>query len=150
MKNDQDAENVLVHHKGPVFYAKLAKVQEHAVGHPAAFGLATLFILCWGVLGPMYFTATWHYILRTITASITFLMVFLIQNSESRGSAAIHLKLDELIRTSTGARNALVNIEDLTLDDLETVREHYRKLSDHARAHEQCGLTYTGIPDVSI
>ena len=77
-------------------------------------------------------------------------MVFLIQNSESRGSAAIQLKLDELIRTSTGARNALVNIEDLTLDDLETVREHYKGLSSHARAREQRGLTDTGTPDVSI
>lgn len=143
-------QTIHMQHKGPVFYAKLAKVTEHAVGHPAAFALAALFIVCWGVLGPIYFTATWHYILHTITASITFLMVFLIQNSESRGSAAIQLKLDELIRTSTGARNALVNIEDLTLDDLETVREHYKRLSSHARAREQRGLTDTGTPDVSI
>jgi low affinity Fe/Cu permease len=101
------------------------------------------------VFGPIYFTTTWHAILHTMTASITFLMVFLILNSESRGSAAIQLKLDELLRTSTGARNALLNIEDLTLDDLEIVREHYKKLSTSARAREERGLTDTGIPDVS-
>ncbi len=136
--------------KGPAFYAKLAKVTEHAVGHPGAFGLAAVFILGWGVFGPIYFTATWHAILHTMTASITFLMVFLIQNSESRGSAAIQLKLDELLRTSTGARNALLNIDDLTLDDLEIVREHYKKLSTNARAREKRGLTDTGTPDVSM
>ena len=135
---------------GPAFYAKLAKVTEHAVGHPAAFALATAFILGWGVFGPIYFTTTWHSILHTMTASITFLMVFLIQNSESRGSAAIQLKLDELLRTSTGARNALLHIEDLTLDDLEIVREHYKKLSAKARAREKRGLTDTGTPDVSV
>jgi Predicted small integral membrane protein len=139
-----------VQHRTPAFYAKLAKVTEHAVGHPAAFGLATTFVLGWGVFGPIYFTTTWHAILHTMTASITFLMVFLIQNSESRGSAAIQLKLDELLRTSTGARNALLNIEDLTLDDLEKVREHYKKLSSHARAREKRGLSDTGTPDVSL
>jgi low affinity Fe/Cu permease len=84
-----------------------------------------------------------------MAASITFLMVFLIQNTESRGSAAIQLKLDELIRSSKGARNALVNIEDLTLADLETVREHYRQLSNKARAREKRGISDTGTPDIS-
>ena len=134
---------------GTVVYPKIAKVTEHAVGHPAAFVLAALFIVAWGILGPLYFSTTWHSILHTMTASITFLMVFLIQNTESRGSAAIQLKLDELIRSSKGARNALVNIEDLTLEDLESVREHYRQLSSKARAREQRGISDTGTPDIS-
>ena len=146
----QQRRGVGVSQRGPAFYAKIAKVTEYAVGHPAAFGLAALFVLGWGVLGPIYFTTTWHAILHTMTACITFLMVFLIQNSESRGSAAIQLKLDELLRTATGARNALLNIDDLTLDDLERVRDHYKKLSLKARAREQRGLTDTGIPDVSL
>ena len=120
------------------------------MGHPAAFALAGCFVLGWGVLGPIYFTTTWHAILHTMTACITFLMAFLIQNSESRGSAAIQLKLDELRRTATGVRNALLNIDDLTLDDLERVRDHYKTLSLKARAREQRGLCDTGTPDVSI
>ena len=76
-------------------------------------------------------------------------MVFLIQNAESRGSAAIQLKLDELIRSSKGARNALVNIEDLTLEDLEAVREHYRQLSTEARDREKRGISDTGTPNIS-
>jgi low affinity Fe/Cu permease len=146
----QERRGVGVSQRGPAFYAKIAKVTEYAVGHPAAFALAALFVLGWGVLGPIYFTTTWHAILHTMTACITFLMVFLIQNSESRGSAAVQLKLDELLRTATGARNALLNIDDLTLDDLERVRDHYKKLSLKARAREQRGLTDTGTPDVSL
>ena len=61
---------------GAVFYPKIAKVTEHAVGHPAAFVLAALFTVAWAILGPLYFSATWHSILHTMTASITFLMVF--------------------------------------------------------------------------
>jgi low affinity Fe/Cu permease len=121
---------------------------EYALGHPAAFMIAMLCIVGWIVIGPLYFGDTWHVVLHTVTATTTFIMVFLIQNTEHRDSAAIQLKLDELIRTTRGGRNAMLNIEELSLDDLENVRAHYKKLASRAREREGRGLTDTEIRDV--
>ena len=133
------------------FFGDIASRTSQSAGRALTFVIAVVVVVVWAITGPIFqYSDTWQLVINTGTTIVTFLMVFLIQNSESRGSAAIQLKLDELLRTSTGARNALLHIEDLTLDDLEIVREHYKKLSTKARAREKRGLTDTGTPDVSV
>src|SRR4051794_4190541 len=84
------------------------------VGSPAAFIVALLTIIGWGVTGPLFhYSDTWQLVINTATTIITFLMVFLIQNTQNRDTKAVHLKLDELLRAVKGARTSLVNLEDL-------------------------------------
>src|SRR2546421_280162 len=99
------------------------------VGKPIAFILAAGIVLVWGVTGPLFgFSDTWQLVINTGTTIITFLMVFLIQNTQNRDSAAVQLKLDELIRTVNGAHNALLDLEELTERDLERLRARYEVL----------------------
>ena len=91
------------------FFGRFAQQSARAMGHPLAFVLAALIILGWGLTGPAFgFSDTWQLVINTATTIVTFLMVFLIQNTQNRESAAIQLKLDELIRTQPGAHNALL------------------------------------------
>jgi low affinity Fe/Cu permease len=131
-------------------YTLLAASIEFYVGHPMAFLVAVVFVAGWVAFGSLYFGSEWHTVLHTVTSSITFLMVFLIQHTENRDSVAIQLKLDELLRATKGARNALVNVEDLTMDDLERVRSHYRDLTRSARSREEHGESDTESRDVNI
>src|SRR3981081_378663 len=102
------------------WFTRFAKWTAKATGRPLTFALAVLVILLWGVTGPLFgFSDTWQLVINTGTTIITFLMVFLIQNTQNRDSAAVHLKLDELIRTVSGAHNALLDLEELTESDLE-------------------------------
>jgi len=111
--------------------------------------LAALTIVVWIVTGPLFgFSDTWQLVINTSTTIITFLMVFLIQNTQNRDSAAVQLKLDELIRTVNGAHNALLNLEELTERDLERLRARYEALGRAARDDLLRGLLDTGIPDV--
>jgi low affinity Fe/Cu permease len=130
-------------------FSGFAKWTSHTAGHPAAFSLAVLVILGWGITGPIFrFSDTWQLVINTGTTIVTFLMVFLVQNTQNRDSAAIQLKLDELIRASQGAHNALLDLEELTERDLERLRERYESLAQKSRADLQRGLHDTGTPDV--
>ena len=102
-------------------------------GHPSTFFAAVGLIVSWAVVGPIFgFSNTWQLVINTGTAIVTFLMVFLIQNTQNRDTEAIQLKLDELIK-STEAHNTLLGIEDLDEDKLEKLREGYRQLGEQAR-----------------
>ena len=103
------------------------------MGSPWAFLVAALIIAVWAVTGPIFhYSDTWQLIINTGTTIVTFLMVFLIQNTQNRDAAAVHLKLDELIRSVKGARNRLVDLEELSEDELEELRAEFQKV--HARA----------------
>src|SRR5512138_2470447 len=103
-------------------FTRFAKWTAHATGRPGTFFLAFLIIVIWGVTGPIFgFSDTWQLVINTGTTIITFLMVFLIQNSQNRDSAAIQVKLDELIRVGA-AKNFLVGIEHLSDEELEELR----------------------------
>lgn len=105
------------------WFTRFAKATARASGHPVTFGLAIFLIIVWAVSGPLFhFSDTWQLVINTGTTIVTFLMVFLIQNSQNRDSAAIQVKLDELIRVGA-ARNSLVGIEHLTDDELEDIRD---------------------------
>jgi len=107
-----------------------------AMGTPSAFGLALLVIILWGLTGPVFhYSDTWQLVINTGTTVITFLMVFLIQNTQNRDSQAIHLKLDELIRAVARARNELVDLEDLSDEELRRLQEQFEMLRRTAAAH---------------
>jgi low affinity Fe/Cu permease len=130
-------------------FSRFAKWTAHATGHPLAFVLAALIIVVWLVSGPLFeFSDTWQLVINTGTTIVTFLMVFLIQNTQNRDSAAVHLKLDELIRTVNGAHNALLDMEELTETDLERLRSRYEALGRAAREDLRRGLLDTNTPDV--
>jgi low affinity Fe/Cu permease len=120
------------------------------MGHPQAFGSAVFVVLAWGLTGPIFaFSDTWQLAINTGTTIVTFLMVFLIQNTQNRDNAAAQLKLDELIRSTKGAHNALLDLEELTQEDLEQFRALYEKLAERARRDIQSGLKDTGTPEVT-
>jgi low affinity Fe/Cu permease len=131
------------------FFSRIAKWTARATGHPAAFGIAALIIVVWALTGPLFgFSDTWQLIINTGTTIATFLMVFLIQNTQNRDTAALQLKLDELIRCTSGAHNALLDLEELTEDEIEQVRTRYEALARHARADLRTGGKDTGQPEV--
>ena len=109
-----------------------------AVGSPTAFALAVVAIIAWAVLGPLFhFSDTWQLVINTATTIITFLMVFLIQNTQNRDTKALHLKLDELIRGVGGARTSFVNLENLTDEELDALQKEFERLRGRARRAEQ-------------
>jgi low affinity Fe/Cu permease len=129
-------------------FARFATRVAHAVGHPTAFGLAVLIVLGWALTGPFFgFSDTWQLVINTSTTIVTFLMVFLIQNTQNRDSVAIQLKLDELIRAVHGAHNALLDLEELDERDMERLRAEYGALARQARAHLGQDLSRTRPPD---
>ena len=116
------------------FFSRVAKWTSRATGRPMAFGLAFLIIIVWAVTGPIFaFSDTWQLVINTGTTIATFLMVFLIQNTQNRDTAALQIKLDELIRVQTGAHNALLDLEEMTDDQLAVFRARYEKLAEEAR-----------------
>lgn len=105
-----------------------------AMGQPVAFGTAVVIILLWGVAGPVFnYSDTWQLIINTGTTIVTFLMVFLIQNTQNRDAEAAQIKLDELIRAIDHAHNALLNLEELEEKDLDRIRADYVRLAMQAR-----------------
>jgi low affinity Fe/Cu permease len=111
------------------FFRKFASVTSTVVGSPWSFLVAVLIIIVWGVTGPMFdFSDTWQLIINTGTTIVTFLMVFLIQNTQNRDAKAIHLKLDELLRAMKGARTALVDLEDMSDEELEKLQKEFVRL----------------------
>jgi low affinity Fe/Cu permease len=118
------------------FFTRFAKWTSHVAGQPAAFAIAVVALLLWVVSGPFFgFSDTWQLVINTGTTIITFLMVFLIQNTQNRDSEALHVKLDELIRATRAASNALLDIEDLEEEELDKIRADYEALAARAR-HE--------------
>jgi low affinity Fe/Cu permease len=113
-------------------FQRFAEAVARWSGRPAAFVLAALVIVAWGVTGPMFhFGDTWQLVINTGTTIVTFLMVFLIQNTQNRDSVALQIKLDELIRSSA-AHNALLNLEELDDVALDRIRRHYCRLAHDA------------------
>ena len=116
-------------------FSRFAKWTARATGHPAAFVAAALIIIVWGVTGPIFkFSDTWQLVINTGTTIVTFLMVFLIQNTQNRDSHAVQLKLDELIRAVEGAENALLDLEELDACELDVMRAKYMKMAEEARS----------------
>ena len=108
-----------------------------AAGSNSALLLAFGLVLVWAISGPFFkFSAQWEMIINTGTSVITFLMVFLIQKSQNKDSLAIQLKLNELVAANGLASNRLVNVEDMTEDELKVIRKYYHKLSDFAKSEE--------------
>ncbi|TMS57588.1 low affinity iron permease family protein [Imbroritus primus] len=102
-------------------------------GSPLAFFLATMIVVVWGITGPMFqFSETWQLVINTGTTIITFLMVFLIQQSQNKDSVAVHLKLNELLASHRAASNHLISIEELDEDELRQLSDYYRHLADLA------------------
>ena len=100
-------------------------------GRPVTFAIALMLIIAWGVSGPLFhFNDTWQLVINTSTTIITFLMVFLIQNTQNRDTDILHLKLDELLRVNKEAQNAMLGLEALDLKQLEALRKHYRSLGE--------------------
>jgi low affinity Fe/Cu permease len=112
-----------------------AKWTSRTAGHPQTFGLAIGVVLIWAVTGPLFgFSDSWQLVINTGTTIVTFLMVFLIQNTQNRDSVAMQIKLDELIRALKGAHNELVDLEEMTEEQLEHMKAHYTRLAEQARA----------------
>src|SRR4051794_3441291 len=131
-------------------FTDFSKWVSHAAGHPATFIGAVAVIVIWGIAGPIFgFSDTWQLIINTGTTIITFLMVFLIQNTQNRDSAAMQIKLDELIRAVEGAHNGLLDLEEMTEDDLTKMRERYEALAKRARDELRTGGTDIDCPEMS-
>ncbi len=127
-------------------FRKFAQMTSAAVGSSWAFILAVLVIVVWAATGPMFhYSDTWQLVINTGTTIITFLMVFLIQNTQNRDAKAIHLKLDELIKGVKGARTRLVNLEQLSDADLERLQKEFERLhraeNHHSEAQGESDLT---------
>ena len=116
-------------------FNSFAKWTARTAGHPGTFGVAVAVIVIWAITGPIFgFSDSWQLVINTGTTIVTFLMVFLIQNTQNRDSTAMQIKLDELIRAVRGAHNELVDLEDLTEEELEQMKAHYTRLAERARA----------------
>lgn len=119
------------------FFRKFAAKTSAVVGSAWSFFLAIAIIIIWGLTGPMFnFSDTWQLIINTGTTIVTFLMVFLIQNTQNRDAKAIHLKLDELIRSIKGARNDLIDLEDLSDEQLKRLQEEFVRLRSKGESGE--------------
>jgi low affinity Fe/Cu permease len=116
------------------FFDRFAHWASKWSGRPVAFIAAAVLVLLWGFSYPLFKDFdTWQLVINTTTTIITFLMVFLIQSTQNRDTAAVHIKLDELIRAIEGAHNALLDLEELNEKDLSRIRENYEKLAAKAR-----------------
>ena len=131
------------------WFTRFANAGARATGRPGTFVLALIVVLVWAITGPIFaFSDTWQLIINTGTTIVTFLMVFLIQNTQNRDSEAMHVKMDELIRAAKGAHNALLDLEELDEKTLDTIRARYRKLAAKARLDIEAGRLDIGCEDV--
>ncbi|HSD97494.1 MAG TPA: low affinity iron permease family protein [Sulfuricaulis sp.] len=130
------------------WYSRFAKGAARFCGRPRVFVYAVGIIAAWAITGPVFrFSDTWQLVINTSTTIVTFLMVFLIQNTQNRDTEAIQLKLDELIRATQGAHNALLDLEELEEGSLEAFRKKYETLARVARQELRRGGRDTGTPE---
>lgn len=132
------------------WFTRFAKATARTTGRPVAFLLAFGTILVWVVSGPLFgYSDTWQLVINTGTTIVTFLMVFLIQNTQNRDSEAMHVKLDGIISAMDGVQNSLLDLEELEEEDLDRIRARYRRLAERARAHgDDDGADDAGADDV--
>ena len=131
---EQAAEAETRRFSASVAFATAAQWTSHQCGRASTFMLACIAIVLWGILGPhFHYSDTWQLVINTSTTIITFLMVFLIQNTQNRDMAVLQLKLDELIRVSAQARNRLINLEDLTEDEMDRVKKDLTQAAARSR-----------------
>jgi low affinity Fe/Cu permease len=135
--------------KSTTLFSNFSKWTARATGRPASFGIAALVIAVWALTGPLFnYSNTWQLVINTGTTIVTFLMVFLIQNTQNRDTEALQVKLDELIRVTEGAHNALLDLEELEEDELARIRASYARLALRAREKLALGELDTGREDV--
>ena len=116
-------------HCEPPFFTRFARWTERQVGSPITFGLALAIVVIWAVTGPLFgWSDTWQLVINTGTTIVTFLMVFLIQSTQTRDTQALHLKLDELIRVNRAARNSLLNLEEMSEDEIKEAKRTFERL----------------------
>jgi low affinity Fe/Cu permease len=131
-------------------FNRFSKWAANASGRSGTFSLAVLVILMWAVTGPMFkFSDTWQLVINTGTTIITFLMVFLIQNTQNRDTAAMQVKLDELIRALEGAHDALLDLEELDQNEIDRIRANYRELAAKAIKELRAGRKDTAVEEIS-
>lgn len=132
----------------PAAYSALAKHSARLAGRPVSFYVALAVLALWLLSGPLFaFSDTWQLVINTGTTIVTFLMVFLIQNTQNRDTEALHIKLDELIRATEGAHNALLDLEELTQEELDEFRQRYMAIAQRARVSRSQGERDTGTPE---
>jgi len=132
-----------------VWFTRFAKTTSRGTGHPASFCAAVAIVLIWATTGPLFhYSDTWQLVINTGTTIVTFLMVFLIQNTQNRDSQAIQIKLDEIIRSIDGAHLGLLDLEELEEDDLERICREYRELACQARRDLEAGKSDTDVREV--
>ncbi len=130
-------------------FGKVASAVANNAGRPSAFLLCVLAVAVWAITGPIFgFSDTWQLVINTGTTIVTFLMVFLIQNTQNRDSEAIQVKLDELIRSIDGAHLALLDLEELDDKDLDRICSDYRELAQQARKDLRAGKSDTDVREV--
>jgi low affinity Fe/Cu permease len=131
------------------WYSRFAKAASHFCGRPRVFTFAVAIIVIWALTGPLFkFSDTWQLVINTGTTIITFLMVFLIQNTQNRDTEAMQVKLDELIRATNGAHNALLDLEELEEDNLDAFKAKYQALAAAARTNLGLGSVDTDSPEL--
>ena len=136
-------------HAYPSLFTRMAKSTSRFAGRPATFALVVLLVLAWAVSGPIFdYSDSWQLTINTATTIVTFLMVFLIQATQNRDAEAIQIKLDELIRATQGAHNALLALEELEDKELERYRRHYAELAAAARKLLREGKLDTDSPEI--
>ncbi|HMK41949.1 MAG TPA: low affinity iron permease family protein [Methyloceanibacter sp.] len=130
-----------------LWFMRFAQWVSHATGRPIAFFLAVAIILVWAITGPVFgFSDTWQLVINTGTTIVTFLMVFVIQNTQNRDTAAMHIKIDELIRVTQKARNVLLDLEEVDDKTLEALREDYEKLARKAKSRTRTPVRAEAVP----
>ena len=130
-----------------LWFVHFAQLVSHATGRPLAFLLALATILIWGALGPVFgYSDTWQLVINTGTTIVTFLMVFVIQNTQNRDTAAMHIKIDELIRVTGKARNILLDLEELDDKTLELLRLDYEGLASKAKSRAKAPERIRAVP----
>lgn len=136
-----------VKRKRPSWFTRAAKAASRTTGRPATFAIAVAVIVLWALTGPIFdYSDTWQLVINTGTTIITFLMVFLIQNTQNRDTEALQIKLDELLRSVEHAHTVLLDLEELDDEELKLIREDYLELARKARDGLKRGKADTGVP----
>ncbi len=133
----------------PLRFSNVARQLATVLGRPATFFVAVLGVLLWATTGPLFhYSDTWQLVINTSTTIITFLMVFVIQNTQNRDTVAIQIKLDELIRATQGAHNAILDLEQMDEEQLARYLAHYEQLAATARRKLETGRLDTDSPEL--